>query len=248
VDPAATATPHLAAFGGKQGIVYLVDRDHLAGGTLARPACNPADGTSRASTDTSLYAPTPHGEYTPPAPGPLPVFGPYSEAAGDNELDNAKMRTTPAIYRPASGEVYVFVSGTTRVAGDLATLVPPGLARLTVHLAPGERAYYETTFATNTTTTLRNPGSPVVSSHDGGADAVVWLLDQNSKRTAPVDPILGFVPPEAIVYAFDATTLETLWRSPPGTLGPSGKYAHVVVAHGSVVVGTDRVSAFTAGR
>ena len=38
--------------------------------------------------------------------------------------------------------------------------------------------------------------------------------------------------------------LKELWHSAPADLGPSGKYAHVVVAHGVVYVGTDRITAF----
>jgi outer membrane protein assembly factor BamB len=91
---------------------------------------------------------------------------------------------------------------------------------------------------------LRNPGAPIVTSHDGGQDGVVWVLDQNARRTDPVVPKPGFVPAGAVLYAFDAATLETLWASAPGDLGPGGKYGHVVVAHGTVYVATDRVAAF----
>lgn len=73
LDPAATSTPHLVAFGGKQGNVYLVDRDRLAPRTQ-RTAC-----TSDSASDLSLLPPA----IQPPlgARGPLNVFGPSIEEA-----------------------------------------------------------------------------------------------------------------------------------------------------------------------
>ncbi len=172
------------------------------------------------------------------------MFGPYSDAPGANAVDNAKMRTTPALFRPSSGDVFVFAAGTSRDPEDLATSVPPGLVRIRVDLAPGQPAYLEPDFASNGTAVFKNPGSPVVSSHGGGQDPVVWVLDQNGRRSDPIQPRGAFTPPDAVLYAFDGSTLETLWQSAPGDLGPSGKYGHVVVAHGIVLVATDRVTAF----
>ena len=243
IDPSLTSTPHLATFGGKQGVVYLVDRDHLGGSLVARPSCDPNAANDRPSSDTSLYPPAPLPQYSPPSAGPLSVFGPYSDRPGDNELDKAKMRTTPALFRPASGEVYVYFSGTSRDPSNLKTVVPPCLARMRVQLQTGVPAYLSLD-ATNTTTTFRNPGSPIVTSHDGGQDAVVWVLDQNARRTDPVVSKPGFTPPNAVLHAFDARTMAELWSSAPGDLGPSGKYGHVIVAHGVVYAGTDRVAAF----
>jgi hypothetical protein len=246
VDPARTSTPHLAAFGGKQGVLYLADRDALGGSTTTRPACNSIAANDDPSTDASLFGPTPVAQYAPPRPGPLPVFGPYSDRVGDNVLDHAKMRTTPVVFRPASGDVFVFAAGTSRDPANLDTVVPPCLARLRVHLAKAEKAYLEPDWAKNSSAVMINPGSPVVTSHDGGSDAVVWVLDQRSPRTAPTLPKPGFVPPSAMLFAFDGSSLETIWQSAPDDLGPSGKYAHVIVAHGAVIVGTDRVTAFRA--
>jgi hypothetical protein len=248
VDPSLTSTPHLATFGGKQGVVYLVDRDHLGGSTTARPACDSANPASNLpSSDTSLYGPDRRPQYAPPSPGPLPVFGPYSDAPGDNALDHAKMRTTPALFRPATGDVFVYVAGTSRDPSNLDRVVPPCVARLRVVLAAGHPAYFASDVATNTTAVMQNPGSPVVSSHDGGQDAVVWVLDQNARRTDPVEPKPGFTPPGAVLYAFDGQTMSTLWQSAPGDIGPSGKYGHVVVAHGTVFVASDGITAFVAG-
>jgi len=259
VDPSRTSTPHLATFGSKQGVVYLVDRDQPGGSLRGREACDGDAGFDDPSTDTSLYGPLGVTAYGG-RPGPLPVFGPYSEGVNDNSLDNAKMRTTPAVLLPASGSAYVYVSGNSRppfVAGGATcassdagaplepAVIPPCVARIRVALAPGQRAYLEPSIVTNRTEKLVNPGSPIVTSHDGGLDPVVWVLDQNSTRRAAVEPKPGFTPPNAVLYAFDGVTLETLWRSSADDLGPGGKYNHVVVAHGTVYVGTDGIAAFT---
>jgi hypothetical protein len=243
-----TSTPHLAAFGGKQGVVYLVDRDKLGGSTLGRPPCDLVAAHDNPSSDASLYGPEPRPQYVPPSAGPLPVFGPYSDKPGDNVQNHAKMRTTPALFDPAGGEAYVYVAGTSRDPNNLDTVVPPCVARMRVALAPGQRARFDANVVTNTNAVLTNPGSPIVTSHDSGLDPVVWVLDQNSTRTSPVVPKPGFSPPNAVLYAFDGPTLQTLWQSGPDDLGPSGKYGHVVVAHGLVFVGTDRLAAFALSR
>ncbi|HEY8042526.1 MAG TPA: hypothetical protein VIF15_22145 [Polyangiaceae bacterium] len=244
VDPGQTSTPHLATFGSKQGVVYLVDRDHLGGSLVKRPACDANPLNDDPATDASLYGPAPVAAYPSGHPGPLPVFGPYSDAPGDNDLDRAKMRTTPALFRPSSGQIFVYAAGTSRDPANLDAVVPPCVARLRLVALPGQHAYFEPAFLANRTAVLRNPGAPIVTSHDGGQDGVVWVLDQNARRTDPVVPKPGFVPAGAVLYAFDAATLETLWASAPGDLGPGGKYGHVVVAHGTVYVATDRVAAF----
>jgi hypothetical protein len=241
VDPSRTSTPHLAAFGSKQGVVYLVDRDHPGGSLGGRPACDPDAGFDDPSTDTSLYGDAGVTAYDG-GRGPLPVFGPYSDRPGDNAVNAAKMRTTPVVFQPASGDVYVFFSGNPPAVD--AAPPQPFVARLRVSLVPGQPAYFQPKYVSNTSTALLNAGSPIVTSHDGGKDAVVWVLDQNSLRSAAVVPKPGFDPPSAIAHAFDAGTLAELWSSSPGDLGPSGKYGHVVVAHGVLYVGTDRIAAF----
>jgi hypothetical protein len=245
VDPSRTATPHLATFGGKQGVVYLVDRDGLKGTTVARPPCDLVAAHDNPATDGSLFGPEPRSAYSPPSPGPLPVFGPYSDNPGDNALNHAKMRNTPAVFDPPGGEVYVYVAGTSRDPNNLDTVLPPCVARLRVALAPGRRAQLDANVLTNASAVLKNPGSPIVTSHGAGLDPIVWVLDENSTRTSPVVPKPGFAPPNAVLYAFDGATLKTLWQSAPDDLGPGGKYGHVAVAHGTVFVGTDRLAAFT---
>jgi hypothetical protein len=244
VDPSRTATPHLATFGGKQGVIYLVDRDHLKGSTVGRPPCDLNAANDKPSTDGSLFGSEARAGYSPPSPGPLPVFGPYSDVPGDNSLNHAKMRNTPALFDPPGGETYVYAAGTSRDPSDLNMVRPPCIARLRVALAPGQKAQFDASVLTNTSAVMMNPGSPIVTSHGSGLDPVVWVLDENSTRTSPVVPKPGFTPPKAVLYAFDGTTLDLLWHSASDDLGPSGKYGHVVVAHGTVFVGTDRVAAF----
>jgi hypothetical protein len=247
VDPSRTSTPHLITFGSKQGVVYLVDRDHPGGSVVGRPPCDADAGADDPSTDTSLYGPA--GVYDGGRPGPLPVFGPYSDGATANELNSAKMRTTPAVFQPASGDVYVFVSGNhagpaTPNPQRLVWREQPAVARLHVSLVPGQPAYLEPDFVRNVSTTLVNAGSPIVTSHDGGRDPVVWVLDQNMLRTDPVEPKPGRTLHDEVVHAFDGNTLAELWSSGEDDLGPGGKYGHVVVAHGVLYVGTDRLAAF----
>jgi hypothetical protein len=82
----------------------------------------------------------------------------------------------------------------------------------------------------------------VVTSHQS-QDAVVWVLDENGLRTDPLIP--GGTRPAAlpVLYAFDAETLELLWR---GELpAPGGKYNHPTIAHGVALVGADRIYAFS---
>lgn len=78
-------------------------------------------------------------------------------------------------------------------------------------------------------------------SSNGPRDAIVWVLDPNMPRLAPLtDP----APPRPVLYAFDAVTLGRLWRSAPDALEVGGKYASPTVARGVVFVGTDRIQAF----
>jgi hypothetical protein len=227
---AGTSTPHLIAFGGKQGNVYLVDRDRLPGRLDQRPSCS-SDSTS----DGSLVPPGPQPQFG--QRGPLNVFGPYSDQFGNNDL--AKMRTTPALLRDSDGTAWLFVSGATKAAVDSSTPVPPSLARLKVVTPAGAPAYLAID-ATERTLAFINPGSTVVSS--SGADgAVVWVLDENAQRvTSLADPAA----PHPILYAVDARTMTPLWRSAPRELAVGGKYSTPLVARGLVIVGTDRLQAF----
>lgn len=220
-----TTTPNVAAFGGKQGVVYLVDRDTMSPPGPGRPPCR-----DDAATDTSLHGPDVQPAYG--SPGPLSVFGPYSDVFG--EIDHAKMRTKLAVYR-RQGETYLFATGTTKASEESTDNVAPSVVRLRVATGDDGGAYL-TIDGDNPDVVMHNPGSPVVSGQDG---AVVWVLDRNAPRMAP---LLDPATPGPVLYAFDAANLDLLWQSSP--LSPSGKYHHPVVVHGHVLVATDRLEAF----
>jgi hypothetical protein len=225
----ATATPRLIAFGGKQGNVYLFDRDRFAGSLTSRPPCS-----TDSSSDGSLLPPGPQPQFG--TRGPLNVFGPYSEIYGNR--DQAKMRTTLAWF-DAGAAKYVFAVGQTKKAVDSEVSVPPSVARLAVNLSPGAPAYLSID-GTDTELGLINPGAPVLTSK-GAAGAVVWVLDENQKRVASLTDPNGARP---VLYALDAMTLKVLWHSGTTELQLSGKYNAPLIVGGTVFVGTDRIQAF----
>ena len=69
----------------------------------------------------------------------------------------------------------------------------------------------------------------------------MWVLDANVRRS---QPLVGPEVPHPLLYAFDAASLQLLWRSAPEQLEVGGKYNTPAIAHGVVYVGTDRVQAF----
>jgi hypothetical protein len=196
-----------------------------------RPPCN-----TDASSDASLVPPDPQPYYGD-VPGPLNVFGPYSEVCTMG--DNARMRTTPAYFQGADGTSYIFVSGATKQSECSRVPVPPGLARLVVVRNAGKRAYLSID-ATDSAVQLFSPGPPVVTSN-GAIDPIVWLLDANVYRSAS---LVGGNVPHPVLYGFDANTMQLLWNSTSDQLNVGGKYNHVTIAHGVVFVGTDRIHAF----
>ncbi len=230
LDPATTSTPHLAAFGGKQGNIYLVDRDNLPGRTDSRPPCS-ADS----AMDRSLLPPQIQPQFG--ARGPLNVFGPYSDTYGN--ADRAKMRSTPAYFRGPDGSHYVFLSGSTKAAVDSTIAVPPCLVRLRIVTAPRTPAYLAIDGAENSLVFL-NPGSPGVTSN-ASKEAIVWVLDANIPR---LFALAGSDVPHPVLYAVDAGTLKPLWRSTPNQLMVGGKYSTPAISGGVVFVGTDRIQAF----
>jgi hypothetical protein len=229
LDDATTTTSRLAVVGGKQGNVYLLDRRRLLGNRDRRQPC----GTDP-STDASLLAPEPQRQFG--KRGPLNVFGPYSEVYG--AMDLARGRSVPAIFRDSHGTIHLFVTGNTKKEEASTTNVPPSLARLKVRTAPGQPAWLVVD-KLERTLVFENPGSPVVTSN-GSRDPVVWVLDPNARRSAP---LVGDGAPQPVLNALDAMTLEPLWRSEPGQLHTSGKYNEPTIARGTVFVGTDRIQA-----
>jgi outer membrane protein assembly factor BamB len=249
---AGTSTPNLIAFGGKAGVVYLLDRDGLPPANEGRPSCaNRWDDSPR---DLSLLPLAPAEPYcagyggfggdpcVPPSVstacvnGPLLVFGP---AADDAAVDHAKMRSTPAYFRADDGTSYVYVAGSTKAKRCATDGVPPSVVRLRVVTESGKPAHLVLDGA-DTEISFVNPGSPVITS-EGGRSPVVWVVDQNAKRT---QPLLDPSTPPPVIYAVDGTTMKLLWKSAPSDLEPGGKYVTPAVAHGVVYVATDRLHAF----
>lgn len=233
LDPARTRTPQLMVVGGKQGNAYLLDRARLPGALDRRPACGGA-----AAGDGSLLAPMRQPQFG--GRGPLNVFGPYSEH--DAAMDIARARSVPAWYRDAAGDAYVYLTGNTRRAEGSADAVPPSLVKLAVVAEQGKPAYLRVD-RRQMDLVFGNPGSPVITSR-GGHDAVVWVLDENARRSAL---LAGPDAPSPVLYAFDAVELKLLWKSASGELHTSGKYNEPVFAGDVVVVGTDRIQAFGPG-
>ncbi len=228
LDPASTATPRLVAISGKQGNVYLIDRQKLPGSLEHRPPIS-KDST----TDTSLLPPSPQPQFQ--ARGPLNVFGPYSETIG--AMDFAHSRSTPAFFS-AGGKQYLVATGVSFAYAGSTESMPPSVARLRIVTTPGKTAYLETD-GVEKTLALTNPGCAVVSSN-GGKDAVIWVLDmpQRSKNLTKDDTR------RPMLYALDAMTLRILWHTGDMQLGQGGKYTGPSIARGQVLVGTDRVYAF----
>ena len=223
----------LLAVGGKQGNVYLLDRDRMPGRLDRRPPCS-----QDSASDASLLPPNPQPQFG--ARGPLNVFGPYSEH--DAALDLARSRSVPATFRDRHGVDYLYVTGNSKRAPGSAQSVPPSLVRLRVMREEGGAPFLRID-RRETTLTLGNPGSPVVTSQ-GSERAVVWVLDENAPRSALLS---GDDAPRPVLYAFDAVSLKPLWRSAAGELHTSGKYNEPAFGGGQVFVGTDRIQAFGIG-
>ncbi|KRD34690.1 hypothetical protein ASE35_08080 [Lysobacter sp. Root916] len=223
----------LLAVGGKQGNVYLLDRDRMPGRLDRRPPCS-----DDASSDASLLPPQRQPQFG--ARGPLNVFGPYSER--DAALDLARSRSLPASFRDPHGTDYLFVTGNSKRAPGSADSVPPSLVRLRVVRRKGLAPFLEVD-RRQTSLVLGNPGSPVVTSR-GPQHAIVWVLDENAPRSALLS---GADAPRPVLYALEADSLRLLWRSAPGELYTSGKYNEPAFGGGQVFVGTDRIQAFGLG-
>lgn len=223
----------LALGGGKQGNAYLLDRRHMPGSLVRRQPCG---GDS--SRDGSLLSPEAQPQFG--RPGPLNVFGPYTNTYGMG--DQARSRTTLAHFRNAAGTDWLFLTGSAKAAEDSPLSVAPGIVRVEIVKKPATRAYLRLD-RTHPTVVFQNPGSPLVSSR-GAADAIVWVLDANKPRSSS---LYGPEAPRPVLYAFDADSLRLLWQSAPGELHTSGKYNEPTVADGMVFVGTDRIQAFGLG-
>ena len=227
---ANTSTPHLLAFGGKQGNMYLLDRDHMPGSLTVRSGCS-----TNSSADLSLLPPGGQPQFNGAA-GPINIFGPYSE--NYTNTDYAKSRATPAYFKGADGTNYLFATGSTKQTVSSQVTVPPCVARLKIVTSPGTPAYLALDQSQNSITML-SPGSPLVTSN-GSANAIVWVLVGNVPRSVNLlDPNVA----HPILYALDQN-LNILWNSTQTQLNAGGKYMIPAFSRGTVFVGTDRIQAF----
>ncbi len=238
LPPGTSPNTALLVHGGsKQGNAYLLDRKHMPGSLVRRQACA-ADSIRGASADMSLLSPYPQPAFG--TPGPLNVFGPYSDRVGTG--DYAKSRSTPAYLQTADDRHLVYLAGTAKAAEESSASVAPGLARVEIVVNSEEPPFLRID-AFQPELVLKNPGSPVVTSFNR-RNAVVWLLDVN---VPPSASLYGEDPPQPVLYAVDALSMKLLWRSAPGQLYPSGKYNEPLVTDGKVFVGTDRIQTFGLG-
>jgi hypothetical protein len=227
---ANTSTPHLLAFGGKQGNMYLLDRDHMPGSLTVHPGCS-----TNSATDPSLLPPGGQPQFSG-APGPINIFGPYSEDYING--DNAKSRSSPAYFTATDGTNYLFATGSTKQTYSSEGTVPPCVVRLKIVTSPGTPAYLALDQSQNSITML-SPGSPVVTS-SGSTNAIVWVLVGNVPRAVNLlDPNVA----HPILYALDQN-LNILWNSTQTQLDAGGKYMIPAFARGTVFVGTDSIQAF----
>lgn len=233
LSPAEDGRVPLMVVGGKQGNVYLLDRDHLPGKLDRRQPC-----TDDASKDGSLLPPNTQPQFG--RRGPLNVFGPYSEE--DASMDVARSRSVPATFRDQHGVDYVYVTGNNKAAAGSPVSVPPSLVRLKVE-RPSRGNPYLRVDGRAEALVMANPGSPVVTS-DASGHPVVWVLDENAPRSSPLS---GANAPRPVLYAVDGLSMKVLWQSFPGELFTSGKYNEPTYGGGQIIVGTDRVQAFGVG-
>jgi hypothetical protein len=233
LDPTTTSTPLLISLGGKQGNGYLVDRANMPGGLDQRPACS-----SSSLTDGSLWDPNTPRPYLGDNPGPLNIFGPYSEVNAQG--DKAKARSTPAYFLASDGTSYLFFTGSTKQSDGSSMAIPPSLARIRVVTSPGQPAFLQTDAYENTLV-FKSPGTPIVTSN-GSSGPIIWVLEPNVYRSASL--VGSSVHPQ--LHAVDGTTMQVLFSSDPNDpeMNQGGKYNHPVVARGVVFTGTDRITAW----
>jgi outer membrane protein assembly factor BamB len=230
VENKSASEDPLVAVGGKQGNAYLLGQSSFRAPGDERRPCSEDSGT-----DQSLLPPDPQPQFG--KPGPVNIFGPYSDTEG--MLDRAKNRATPAYFRNASGDEYLFYSGNNKDPEDTQVSVAPSLIRMQLLRPAGSHPYLRVD-GRAMDFVLKNPGPPVVSSN-GAKNAIVWVLDENAPRSAL---LTGPKAPQPVLYAVDPSTLKVIWKTDPGLLHASGKYSSPTIADGDVFVGTDRIVAF----
>jgi len=225
-----TTTPNLISFGGKQGNIYLVNRNSMPGSLVARQGCS-----TNAASDKSLLPPGNQPQFG--TPGPVNVFGPYSESDGGGE--HARSRSTPAYFQ-INGTNYIIATGSTKSCATCTGSVPPSVTRLKIVTTSGQPAYLAID-ATEKTLSMVQAGTAVITSN-GSSNPIVWVLDSDLSRSA--NPWTTSMHP--ILYALDALdpNLKPIWHTAATGLDLGGKFNSVASGNGMIFVGTDRIQAF----
>jgi hypothetical protein len=171
-------------------------------------------------------------------PGPLNIFGPYSEIHAQG--DQAKARSTPSVFQAGDGTTYLFFAGSTKQSDGSNTAIPPSVARIQVVVSPGQPAFLQVD-AYESSLVFKSPGTPMVSSN-GSANPIIWVLEPNVYRSAS---LLGSAAHPQL-HAIDGATMQPLFSSDPNDpdMRQGGKYNHPLVARGVVFTGTDRITAW----
>ncbi len=254
----SSTTTELLATGGKQGNGYLVD----AGNNLNNPTPNPngspasypasltqrPPNTESPDQDASLYeqgsagirtywTTNNQGQSVSPQDGPLALFGPYNESSASG--NTAKARDTPATFTGPDGNQYIIWAGATKTGVGSSTPEAPSLIETEVVHTAGQPAYLQ--IVAQNTAVMANPGSNMITGN-GTSNEIDWVVDEGAQRN---DGDTSYSDGGPVLYAYNALTLQPLWSSAYEELAvPWGKYNSIAVAHGEVLVQTNRIQAF----
>ncbi len=225
-----TSTPDTIAFGGKQGTIYLLNRNPMPGTLTARVGCS-----TNAAGDLSLLPPGNQPQFG--TRGPLNVFGPYTETEAGG--DHARERTTPAYFK-VNGTNYLAVAGCTKASVTGTTCVTPDVVLLQIVTPSGAPAYLQVA-ASQTSTAMVDADSPIITSN-GSSNPIIWVLDTNLPRSANPWTETN----HDVLYALNALdpNLAVLYQSPTNLLDLGGKFDSPASGDGMIFVGTDRIQAF----
>jgi hypothetical protein len=203
---------HMLITGGKEGRIYLIDRENLGGFNTAYPT--PINGT------TGLPDPNVNG----PDPSPYDrVLGEYS-VNGVNVQSN-QFYSTASYFNNGSPLFYVGLAGKPNWQFNVNTFQaatsPPGTASANVPINV-------------TTTTFPRRGTTSSFSSNGAANGIVWNLNVNHVST---DSLMAFnINLGAPIYSSQTNAGDNLPGSVSGATGV--KFAVPTIANGIVYAGT----------
>ncbi len=225
-----TSTPDTIAFGGKQGNIYLVNRNPMPGTLTSRVGCS-----TNAAGDLSLLPPGNQPQFG--TRGPLNVFGPYTETNAGG--DYARARTTPAYFQ-ANGTNYIVATGCTKASDTSTTCIAPDVVLLKIVTPSGAPAYLQVA-ASQTSTAMVDADSAIITSN-GSSNPIIWILDSNLARSANPWTVTN----QPILFALNALdpNLAVLYQTPTNLLDLGGKFDSPASGDGMIFVGTDRIQAF----